>query len=432
MHKPAARTIWRAAFLERLALAGLVMLSAAHPAGAATTNIYTIGTRTANVDISSVSGSGPWTVQLAASTDLSNVALNDKLLDEANPQKAWKITAINDGADTVTVVDSESNGGSPANAGGQQATISRWYITMQAWETARQGNLVTRDAIEKGELYKDSTFSGSALIDGSTTDATRYLWLTVPSSQRHNGTAGTGVKIDLGGGDAFGFVIRVSDPYTRIEGLEIANYTSNAQSSAGISVLDTTNVLIDGVLIHDWTRGAQPDFGIHIYDTGPGASGTVRNSIIYDGTDSGIYAYTTATVNVYNTTIYNVANEGLHRSAGTVVARNTICMNNGTDFSGTLTQSYNMSSDATASGTGSLTSKTASTQFVSLTGGSENFHLKIGADARGAGTDLSGSGVTADIDGDLRPQEGSWDMGADEYLDKLRLEGVRLEGLRLE
>jgi len=80
---------------------------------------------------------------------------------------------------------------------------------------------------------------------------------------------------------------------------------------------------------------------------------------------------------------------------------------------------HNLASDTTASGTGSLDSKTAANQFVSTTGGSEDLHLKSGADAIDAGTDLgtTPSGVEIDIDGRDRDAEGdTWDMGAHELV----------------
>ena len=83
------------------------------------------------------------------------------------------------------------------------------------------------------------------------------------------------------------------------------------------------------------------------------------------------------------------------------------------------TQSYNLSSDATASGTGSLTNKAAADQFVSVVVGSEDLHLKSGADAIDAGTDLgtTPTGVNIDIDGRDRDAQGdTWDMGADEFV----------------
>jgi hypothetical protein len=82
-------------------------------------------------------------------------------------------------------------------------------------------------------------------------------------------------------------------------------------------------------------------------------------------------------------------------------------------------RSHNLSSDATADGTGSLTSKSASNQFVSTVGGSEDLHLKAGADAIDAGTDLgtTPTGVNFDIDNRDRDALGdTWDIGADEYV----------------
>jgi hypothetical protein len=78
-----------------------------------------------------------------------------------------------------------------------------------------------------------------------------------------------------------------------------------------------------------------------------------------------------------------------------------------------VAQSYNMSEDATAAGTGSLTGQVPSAQFVSLTPGSEDLHLRAGAPAIDAGTSLAGS-FTNDVDGDTRPLQSGWDMGADE------------------
>lgn len=75
---------------------------------------------------------------------------------------------------TITVKSIGSGGG-------------RDYSTLQAWEDACPANLVTSDEVWKGECYNDSEFlstSGALLtISGSTTDATRYLWLTTASGQ---------------------------------------------------------------------------------------------------------------------------------------------------------------------------------------------------------------------------------------------------------
>ena len=83
------------------------------------------------------------------------------------------------------------------------------------------------------------------------------------------------------------------------------------------------------------------------------------------------------------------------------------------DFSGAIDQSHNLSSDDTAAGLGSVTGRTPSSQFVSVAAGSEDLHLGPSSDAVNAGTDLS-SDFTRDIDGQGRPRDGSWDIGADE------------------
>jgi hypothetical protein len=58
-------------------------------------------------------------------------------------------------------------------------------------------------------------------------------------------------------------------------------------------------------------------------------------------------------------------------------------------------------------------------EYVSTVGGSEDLHLKAGADCIDAGTDLgtTPTGVNYDIDNRDRDAEGdTWDIGADEYV----------------
>ena len=60
-----------------------------------------------------------------------------------------------------------------------------------------------------------------------------------------------------------------------------------------------------------------------------------------------------------------------------------------------------------------MTSVVIADQFVSVTDGAEDLHLKVSSEAASTGIALSPSLVT-DIDGDARPGGAGWDMGADE------------------
>ena len=104
-------------------------------------------------------------------------------------------------------------------------------------------------------------------------------------------------------------------------------------------------------------------------------------------------------------------------------------------FDGTyLTQSNNLSSDTSAastsgggSGDDAVTGVSASNLFVSTVGGSEDLHLKAGADAIGGAKDLGtgyamegqsygsyGTTLNMDIDNYNRNDDDAWDIGADQ------------------
>ena len=145
-----------------------------------------------------------------------------------------------------------------------------------------------------------------------------------------------------------------------------------------------------------------------------------------------------------NNTIYGITTAAdsiargmrLRRDDADSVIKNNIIMD--TDSAGGAVDEYDfgwpgtttnitplncMSSDGTADdagGSNNLVDKTGSDQFVSTTEGSEDLHLKEGADAIDAGVDLgtTPAGVNIDIDGRDRDSEGdTWDIGADEFVE---------------
>ncbi|MFA4835043.1 MAG: right-handed parallel beta-helix repeat-containing protein [Dehalococcoidia bacterium] len=302
-------------------------------------------------------------------------------------------------------------------------TSSRNYSTIQAWETARNGNLVTANTVEKGECYNDSTFTAGVTIDGSTTDATRYMWLSVASGQRHTGTAGTGAKVDP---TTAGHVILVQDDYSIVEWLEITDYGQDSQYFNGIRLSSESNSTVRNNLVHDNVYYGSST-GIGHYDTG--GSDNIYNNFIYSGTQEaafgyGIAAYWSSAINIYNNTVYLPATSGgygfVADNASNVVVKNNLAITNtNSSFytnvgSWSADSNYNASSDTTSPGANSLDNVTAAATFTTTTLGSENLHLKTGASSLNVGSDLSAT-FTTDIDNETRPTgANTWDIGADE------------------
>lgn len=313
-------------------------------------------------------------------------------------------------------------------------TSSRDYSTITLWENGENGDLVTAQEIHKGELYNDSTFDEQVTIDGSTTNSSYYMWLSTAPGENHNGTPGTGALLapsTLTSNDGNrANILWVLDQYTVVENMEI----SETAATSGT----------------DYTRGIYFDVGSDY--------GTVRNNIAYridartSGSDAimvedstGVKFYnnmafantgtglrvaffsTASTGYIYNSTSYNNTGRGIRSdplaAGSTITIKNNIAMGSGVvdfaynDTSGTTTSSYNLSSDSTADdngGSGQILNATIANQFISTTSGSEDVHLASTSDAIDAGTDTS-SVVTDDIDGDKRPFNKSFDLGADEY-----------------
>ena len=357
---------------------------------------------------------GSTTVDFGGGANLpTNVGIGDTLTFPGAPAETLYVLSRNS-ATQVTVQ-------TPATAAhtNQTYAITRSFTTLAAWETARQGDLVTENRREVGVAYNDGPFTTGVDIAGWTTDSLRYPMLIPAAGHRHDGTAGTGVVLDGVDTDQG---IRVSTSHTVVDGFEFRRIRG-ADSAAAVVVQNSGyDVLLRNLLAYDFADPTHTVSGIR----GQSESDyMVRNSIIYGGDTSGIRNNSaTAFGIVDNVTVYGMAEWGVLASAGSLVVRNTISMGNPSgDFSGTMIQGYNMSSDATASGSQALTGRLASDQFVSVTPGSEDLHLKAGSEAIDTAYPAYMPQYWTDIDGAPRlftpipmpPTLGPWDRGADEF-----------------
>ena len=323
-------------------------------------------------------------------------------------------------------------------------TSSRDYSTMTAWEADLDNTLVYvsgDDAV--GECYNDSTFDESVNINGGTTVGLNSIELTVANGEKHDGTAGSGVRILASSGR--NIVVSLTIP-VYVKWLELnlngsgVGYLFYAGNSANTDYITGSNLIFH----NSASSGSSQNRGV----SGNGSL-TVHNTIIYDlkrgsnvsnGTYSCVGTASNRNIKVFNTTVYNCGNArnaagndaraisvGDDEAADSI--KNCIAVDTYvTDGSSTAsdfnlgvnsTSDYNLSSDDTADdlGSNSLINKTSTNQFVSTVSGSEDLHLKVGSDAIGAGTDLgtSPAGVQYDIDGVDRDARGTtWDIGADQ------------------
>lgn len=320
-------------------------------------------------------------------------------------------------------------------------TTGRDYSTITAWEADLDNGAIysaSDDAV--GECYNDSAFDESVTINGGGTIGLTSVELTVESGERHDGTAGTGARVVRTSGSSFVLTHATTTFVNLYRWLEInLNGTGNGgvKQASGSNTAHT--VICGRMLIHN--NGGNSESGVRIASS---RAMTVQNCMIFNclhttattGARAGIYA-SDDQAHAYNCTIHDIrrtnASGGTchgilsaNASAGPTFKNNIV-----TDIDSVVgghlcyslhasnTRSNNLSSDTSADGTGSLTSKTSANQFVSNTRGSEDLHLKSGADAIDAGTDLgtTPTGVNVDIDGYDRDAGGvTWDMGAHEFI----------------
>ena len=320
-----------------------------------------------------------------------------------------------------------------AEAGTENSTLSGLGFTF----TGGNRDLVTNNEQWNIACYANGTTADTdaVTIDGWTTGAQNYLKTYTPvnsnevgMTQRHSGKWDEGkYRLEHTGSEA---VIRVSDEYVRIDGLQLKKISTGAQWPSGILInINNTNSDIrisNNVIRADLTGLTNYGNGID-YSWSASSNVKIWNNIIYDwiggsgGIDHGIRVATgssyTKNYYVYNNTVYNCENGiNAHSMGGGIfVAKNNLSYNNTTDYGGSVFDSSstnNLSSDGTAPGSNAVMNATLS--FVDEA--NDDFHLAPDDTvARNAGVNLSADpylNFSDDIDGQQR--SGQWSIGADE------------------
>ena len=458
---------WRTRFWDNYDVQGAwsatqnFTMSSGLPSGAGNVVYYSVGTSTADLktaaNVTLSDGLGTF-----SATQAANVGVGDQVVVGGNTY------FISGRVSATQYLLTDRSGASPSNQGSAAVTsITRAFNSLSTVvsNSSDASHLGTNNLTSSGAnvqlnwaAYKDGDFVDVMDLTGYTTDATHYIRLFAPVysaevgiSQQHSGREGTGVRIKVNSSNQGALaVIGLYDDYIRIKGIEIdGSSLSNIGHLRGIaayvSISNSNDIQIDSCIIHDFTNSTTNDGsagGDIIAISIPKGNLKVSNNLIYDLTNvstnasaafAGIRTFSVAqSLYAYNNTIYNLTAQsivpayGIRQEVGTVAASNNFIggVSSGASesaYSGTITQSYNISSDSTASGTGSKTGKTDyENYFIEASGTNKDLHLRNPSAIMWGtnGTDLSSDGtlpVTTDIDGEARPTSYRPDIGADEY-----------------
>lgn len=291
------------------------------------------------------------------------------------------------------------------------------YTSLSAWEAGEQGDLVSADEIRQAECYafQDTT---AVVINGSTTDTTRYLRIFAASGAEAQMPYSTSAyRLEVNGSAC----LDIQDEHIRVEAIQ-AQLTASGSLRPAIIVSSGANceVFLDRLVVKGVLSGVNAHKGINFNVSGSDKLVVARNCVVYDftngTTDSCAYENGSSSSNVY---MYNCLSHNSYRGflgrAATRV-RNCIAIGSNDGFVTTAAfhgdSNYNVS-DIASDAPGANSQNGVTPTFVDEA--NDNFHLDSGDTiAKDTGEDLSGvtHGFSVDIDGATR--SGSWDIGPDE------------------
>jgi len=249
--------------------------------------------------------------------------------------------------------------------------VDGYYTTLSAWEAGEQKDLVTADEMAVAECYDDwpSGLNDKLTIDGWTTDATRYVKVTVAEGHRHNGVSKAGFWMYYS--DNYGEVVEVvTGNDTLIEYVEA--WQTAANGDAFYCDSSTYNFTAFACVGYGTSNGGTPYAAfrnrrsIYINCIGMGYRGFMtranyygyiaQNCVAVDCTDIGFYMASTGS---------NDINQGVSWA-------NCVAYNCGTSFSygasaiytaGTFNNAASDGATVTPPGTNPLTTNVTSADF---------------------------------------------------------------------
>lgn len=426
---------------------------------------------------------GARTVQITGSTATfsapmpASIGVGDVLVYDSGGSR---LAFIHGRVSSTVYTIADKTGGAPAAApAGTSIELYRAYTSLSNWEGQSENpnilepteddvnpstDLVGANTVMMVAVYNDGPMDDGAIqIDGWTTGPDNYIRLFAPVtasevgfSQRHTGRAGTGFRLarsaDLTATAFFRYFFIFED-FVRIEGIELdGSNLTNGRGLVAVRVDDgvspASDLRFDKMILRDLVNSdvdPSTDSDVMGFLVRQG-SVRISNTIIYNlevlntNPSSSPFAIEIASTNtgtsyLHNNTVYDVKSSsgngtiarGIVRNGGTVSAINNVVLDVDSSsasefcFVGAMTQSNNVSSDATAAGPASQINQNAyGSYFADITPGAEDLHLLNDSltlwGSSGADLDTDPSlPVTSDIDGEFRDATAP-DIGADEVV----------------
>ncbi|EKE19397.1 MAG: hypothetical protein ACD_9C00030G0001, partial [uncultured bacterium] len=383
----------------------------------------------------------------------SNMGVGDVIDYDADNKKCFIAKKV---SQTVWNCTSATGGLPTAASGVVVNSISHAFASLSAAITGASGAsfLNTSDLVSGNyqlnfPCYYDSGADTTFVnVAGYTTGTSNYIKIYTPNNsstevnqgQRHGGKWDDGkYRLEVSAAADFTPGINLSVKHARIEGIQVK--LTNNDYGYGYSVALGNGENSEAYVTQNVIRGnftttnGDSYFGIRANHNSVNAKVYISNNTIYDigngghWSSAGIYINGTLTGYIYNNTIHG-SQQGINSGITSVTIKNNLSYSNGDDYYGSFNaaSANNLSKDATSPNV-SFRSKTVS--FVDAT--NKDFHLSnVDTAARDAGVDLSADEnfpFSKDIDGQIRPIGGIWDMGADEAASSTKINGgVKIDG----
>lgn len=232
-------------------------------------------------------------------------------------------TGVN-GEWTASTVTSTSIQFTVTSAGGTYTsggTVGRLYATPDAWNTATQGPIGAGN-IKVGEMYADSVFeqlTPTVLAFGgaTSTTATQYRMLRAWGTHYYKARLDSGVKIRRATSSSVPHVIRISEPFFRIQGIGIEmvdTYVSGTWVTNNVINCEASSITISACTVmtgsyHTAAAGTVngivggtycPNVGFTVVIGPRNANARTGNGISYGGTAVG---------RITNCTVYGFDNK---------------------------------------------------------------------------------------------------------------------------